>query len=498
MSQATPSHASASAGVSLPSPDSGPTSRRRTRGRAQRRLSTGWRGVDPAMPGPAGRPGVGVLPEFVKDPFELLRGYAGEYGDVFTVPLPMWNLVVVNHPDLVDQVMNDRTGTFSMIGPLEQVVAKTIGAALPMMEGESFRKRRRSLTPMFGRRHLANIADAIVDEFTQHIDRWDAFVESGEVVDLQHEIAQVTLPAFLRAMYSTALSDAEIAQADRDLRLLMRTVAAGVLLSPPPSPLPIPGTDNLPMAWRRLRRLVNRLIDDRLANPIEGTDLLGLLLDSRYEDGTSLSRKDLATELIVLMAGGYETVVSSLSHTLAHLCLNPEPAQRLYDEVDALGGISPGLEHLEQLSWTKACFDEGQRLQGHPMNPRMALKDTELAGFRIPRGTLVGTSVYTLQRDERWWADPDAYDPTRFVDKEVALARPNLAFIPFGAGPHHCIGSGLAYMNAQFLLALIFQRYRLTTPEGWQPRHASTFSVTLKGGLPVTLTSAPTSPTQEV
>lgn len=489
MSRTSPHGASAES-ASIFSLDQGALVRPRSSRRAQRRLSTAWRGVDPTMPGPTGHPVLGVLPEFVKDPFELLRGYAGEYGDVFAVPLPLWNLVVVNHPDLVDQVMNDRSGTFSMIGPLEQFVARTIGAALPMMEGESFRRRRRTLTPMFGRRHLANIADAVVDEFTRRIERWERFVDSGEVVDLQHEIAQVTLPAFLRAMYSAAVTEEEIAQLDRDLRLLMRTVASGVLLSPPPNPLPIPGTDSLPLAWRRLRRTVNRLVDDRLANPIEGTDLLGLLLDSRYEDGTGLSRKDLTTELIVLMAGGYETVVASLTHTLAHLCLNPGPAERLYDEVAELEGVSPGLADLDRLVWAKACFDEGQRLQGHPMNPRIALTDTQLAGFFIPRGTLVGTSVYTLHRDQRWWPDGDSYDPTRFTDKEVVHARPNLAFIPFGAGPHHCIGSGLAYMNAQFLLALIFQRYRLHTAPGWQPRHASTFSVTLKGGLPVTLTRA--------
>lgn len=439
------------------------------------------------MPGPRGLPGVGVLPSFARDPFESVRGWAREYGDVFHVPVPGWNLVMINHPQLVDQVMNDRDGRFSMIGPAEHVVTRALGASLPMMEGERFRRRRRTLTPMFGRRHLARIAETVADEFVLRMAAWDQWAESGQVVDLQHEIAKVTLPAFLRAMYSTAVTEAEIAQLDRDLRLMLRTVAAGVLLGPPPNPLPIPGTESLPLAWRRLRRTVERIVDHRMAHPTTETDLLGLLLDARYDDGSGISRKDLVTELIVLMAGGYETVVASLSHTLAHLCLNEEASARLYDEVEALGGAVPTLDDLSRLTWTKACFDEGQRLQGHPMNPRLAMVDTELAGFTIPRGTLVGTPVYTLHRDERWWSDPDRYDPQRFADRAQVLARPNLAFIPFGAGPHHCIGSGMAYMNAQFLLSLIHQRFRLAVPEGWRPRHASTFSITLRGGLPVTL-----------
>jgi cytochrome P450 len=214
-------------------------------------------------------------------------------------------------------------------------------------------------------------------------------------------------------------------------------------------------------------------------------------MSARYEDGTPISRKDLATELIILLAGGYETVVASLSWTLALLSGNPGPRQLLVDEVNELRYRTLGFDDLERLSWTKACFDEGQRLQGHPFHPRFAMVDDVIGGYRIPRGTLVGVSMHSLHRDPRWWgSEPDAYDPNRFYDKDIVAARPNLAFIPFGAGPHRCIGSALAYMNAQFLLALIYQRYELHTPPGWTPRHASTFSVTLRGGLPVTLTHA--------
>lgn len=470
----------------------GPVTKHATaRRRGTRRLSTGWRRVDPALPGPQGRRVLGVFKDYRRDPFETLRGMVEEYGDVFHLPLPLLNVVVINHPELVNAVLGDRTETFSMIGPFEGLTARTIGSSLPMMEGDRFKKRRRTLTPMFSRRHLASIAGAITDEFASRLDRWERFVETGETIDLQHELAQVTLPAFLRAMYTTALSEEELAQTDKDLRLLMRTIAAGALLAPPPVPVPLPGVENLPSAWRRMRKLVNRLIDERLANPIEGTDLLQLLLDSRYEDGGALSRKDLAMELIILMAGGYETVVASLSHTLAHLCLNAGPADLLYAEIDALEGAVPTLEDLSRLEWAKACFDEGQRLQGHPFHPRITMRDTRLMDFHIPKGTIVGVPMYALQRDERWWPEGDRYDPTRFSDKDQVLARPAQAFIPFGAGPHHCIGSGMAYMNAQFLLALLFQRYRLQTTAGWTPTHASTFSCTLKGGLPVVLSRAP-------
>lgn len=221
---------------------------------------------------------------------------------------------------------------------------------------------------------------------------------------------------------------------------------------------------------------------------METPDLLGLLLEATYDDGSPLSERDLSMELMILMAGGYETVVASLSWTLALLLSHPDYLQRLYGEIDTLGGATPTPADLPQLPWVKACFDEGQRLQGHPLNPRFAMEDDVIGGYFIPQYSIVGPSLYSIHRDPRWWPNPDVYDPNRFMDEALAKDRPRLAFMPFGSGRHHCLGTGMAYMNAQFLLAIIFQRYRLTLPEGWEPKHHFNFSVTVDGGVPVTVT----------
>jgi cytochrome P450 len=85
---------------------------------------------------------------------------------------------------------------------------------------------------------------------------------------------------------------------------------------------------------------------------------------------------DLIAELAILIAGGYETVVASVSWTLALLATNPEALQRLIDEVDTLEGAAPQYADLNRLTWVKACFDEGQRLQGHPSTHESRCKTT--------------------------------------------------------------------------------------------------------------------------
>jgi len=111
----------------------------------------------------------------------------------------------------------------------------------------------------------------------------------------------------------------------------------------------------------------------------------------------------------------------------------------------------------------------------------------EIGGYPVPKGSMLAASVYAVHRDPRWWPEPERYDPIRFVDSAAVKQRPRLAFMAFGSGPHHCIGTSLAYMNAQFLLAIIFQRFRLSLPPEWVPHRHLALSTTVEGGLPVTI-----------
>lgn len=444
----------------------------------------------PRPPGPRGHPFVGVLPEFKADPFGYLQHLGRVYGDVYRLPLPLYDVVILNHPDHVRHVMSHRDGEYSLIGPAAGAAKRVLGASMQMMEGQEFRRRRKPLTPMMGRQRLTKVAATVAHEFDNRLARWDRFADSGESIDLQHEINGVVIPAFMRAMFTLQLSDTELHRLDVDIRTLMQSASSPLLLGSPPRLLP--GDGNPVQAWLRMRRWVQRRIEDRLAASEGYDDLLQVLLDARYEDGSPISRRDVVTEAIMLIGGGYETVVAALAWTLALLPQNPQAQQRLYDEVDGLGGVLPTYDDLERLQWAKACFDEGQRLQGLLLQPRFAMIDDVIGGYRIRRGSLIGLPIYALQRDPRWWGpDADNYEPNRFCDKEIVAARPNLAFMPFGAGPHRCFGAAMGYLEAQFLLAQIHQRFRIQTPPGWVPRHDPALPWPVKDGVPGLLTKAP-------
>jgi cytochrome P450 len=386
------------------------------------------------------------------------------YGDVYRLPLPSYDVVILNHPDHVRHVMNHRDGEYSMMGPVSWV-RHVLGASMNMLEGEKFRQRRKLLTPMMSRRQLTKIAAIVADESANQLAKWERFADSCHQIDLQDELASLLAPAFLRAVFSRTLPEDELHQVEADIRILFYSVAAPLFLGPPPRLLP--GAENPVQAWRRMRKWVNCQVEQRLSDARSYDDMMQVVLDARYRDGTPISRRDAITEMIMFIGGGYENTVAALSWTLWFLAHCPQAQQRLYDEVDALDGEVPTFDDLDRLRWAKACFDEGQRLQDHPFMPRFAMMDDTIGGYRIRRGNLVGIPLYALHRDPRWWGpNPDSYDPMRFYDKDIVAARPNLAFIPFSAGPHRCFGASMGYLQAQFLLAQIHQRFGIRTPVG--------------------------------
>ena len=153
---------------------------------------------------------------------------------------------------------------------------------------------------------------------------------------------------------------------------------------------------------------------------------------------------------------------------------------------DQLGDRVPGLDDLEQLAYLKAAFDEGLRLQGHPLIPRELANDEVLGGYTIPAGTMVTMSTWVMHRDPALWDAPAEFRPERYLGEENA-GRNRWQSLPFGGGPRVCIGINFAYMEATYVLAMLLSRYQLEVDPDWELRPTYVFNVILDGGLPVTV-----------
>jgi cytochrome P450 len=195
-------------------------------------------------------------------------------------------------------------------------------------------------------------------------------------------------------------------------------------------------------------------------------------------------------ELVTLLLAGHETTASTLSWTFHLLGRHPQVWDRLHAEVvEVLGDRLPTYEDIPRLKYTSMVLQEVMRL--YPpvwILPRQAREPDEIGGYHVPAGADVLICPYTLHRHPGLWTEPDRFDPDRF-DTGHASGRARYAYIPFGAGPRVCIGSGLGLLEATIVTACVVRELRLATVPGYEVRAEPMLTLRVRGGLPMTVRS---------
>jgi cytochrome P450 len=189
-----------------------------------------------------------------------------------------------------------------------------------------------------------------------------------------------------------------------------------------------------------------------------------MLMNARdKETGDPMSDRQLIDEVMTLVVAGHETTASGLNWTWYLLSQHPQADERLHAEVRAAPQMTaPSLAQMETLSYTQQIVNEALRL--YPpgwLLSRRAIGADVLAGYPIAPGTDLLLSPYLLHRHPRYWSEPDAFRPERFAPEHEA-DRPRFAYMPFAAGPRHCIGETFALYEMLVHLYKVARRFSLT------------------------------------
>jgi cytochrome P450 len=187
-----------------------------------------------------------------------------------------------------------------------------------------------------------------------------------------------------------------------------------------------------------------------------------MLMSARDKDtGAAMSERQLIDEIMTLVIAGHETTASVLNWTWYLLSQHPQVEARVHQEISGRKPATPGLGHLEALEFTHQVLKETMRL--YPpgwLLSREAIGPDRLGGYDIPAGANILVPLYLVHRHPRFWKDPDAFLPERFTPEQDA-ERPRFAYMPFAAGPRHCIGETLAVYEMLLHLCKIVPSYRL-------------------------------------
>lgn len=416
----------------------------------------------PIAPGPRYRTPFAFLRDIRTDILGFLEGMHGRYGDVVCARPGWLYSYLVCRPEHAKHVLVDNHKAYRK-GVVFQNLRRVAGDGLILSEGELWKRQRRLIGPSFHRKRIAEMGPLVVGAIQDLLDRWETDHRDGEPFDVLPEMSKLALDAVCRAMFGTDILD----RADTFHRTVGEALAYANYLINTFLPLPFwfPTRRNL-RARRTLREgqeMIREIIRSHRERGVDQGDLLSTMLAARDDEtGEGMSERQLLDEMQTFLVAGHETTAVALAWAFHLLGRDPEAAQRLRDEVDAVvGSRPPGFEDVPRLGFARRVIDESLRLYPPALaTGRQALEEDAIDGWRIPKRANVTISIWVTHRHPELWDEPERFDPDRFLP-ERSQGRPRLAYLPFGAGPRRCIGEDFALIEATLALASIAQRFRV-------------------------------------
>jgi cytochrome P450 len=402
----------------------------------------------------------------LREPLAFLQEMARDYGDIASIRIGPFHSYVINHPNLIREVLVTKGKSFVKWEAQKRVFRKIDGNGLINSEGDFWLRQRRLIQKAFQHRRLGRYAEMIVALTRRRLDRWTA----GALINLDPEMSELALEIAGETLFGVDLRD-QSAWLGETAEVLRETFIRE-FLAPVPLPdwLPLPSKRRMRRAIGKLDAFITGIIRDRRASGEDRGDLLSMLLLAVDEqgDGTGMTDQQARDEAVTLFNAGHDSTSAALAWTCYFLARDPGVQERLRKEVEAvLGERAATYEDLPRLTFTDTVVKESLRIcpPTSALFARQAITEVEIGGYWLARGGLVSLSPYVTQRDPRWFPKPERFDPDRFGPGRVEDI-PEYAYFPFGAGPHVCIGNTFAMMEITLIVATLVQRFQLELGPG--------------------------------
>jgi cytochrome P450 len=412
-----------------------------------------------------------------QDPLGYLSQIAVEKGDVARMGFGGREFVLLNDPERIEELLLWNAAGLEKFPRIERTKG-LFGEGLLTSEEPLHLRQRRLAQPAFHRERLAGYATEMVAATKRMTAGW----RDGEQRNAAFDMGQLALDIVSRTLFTTQTSSQALTIA-RALDCVVETL--NHLVTPWGSlllGLPTQTRRRYREALGELDRVIYGLIAERRAQAEPGDDLMGMLMRALDEEtGKGMDDLQLRDELMTIFVAGHDTTANALAWTLYLLSQHPEHRARVEEEVDrVLGGREAGMGDVGQLVVTTKVFREALRM--YPpvwILGRRLLRDVELSGVKLKRGTVVLVSMAVLHRRPKLYPEPDRFDPDRGEPEH------RFAYLPFGAGTRLCIGERFAWMEGVLCLATMAQRWRLDVVEGAVVEPHPLLTLRPRNGLPV-------------
>lgn len=413
---------------------------------------------------------------FVHNPIPVMDDYIEEYGDSFYLYMGgIKKCLVTSNPNIIRHVFQKNHKNYEKSELQTKMLAHYVGKGLLTSEGEYWFRQRRLIQPGFHKNRIKNLVTLIQDVVDTHLEELEP--SRGKVIDVYPKMMEVAFKIIGNAMFSNAATDEDLKTIESAILRVQQFIINRVRQ---PFMQPWYWLKGDMKKYKNLAGEIEQVILGIIANRKElkeqPDDLLGMLINTRYEDnGEPMSEEQLLWESNILFVAGHETTANSLSWMLYLLAEHKAVAQKLSAEIEQQLGDAPlSFEALMKMPYLNAVILETMRLYPPAwISDRVAKGDDEVEGHKIPANTMVLALLYHSHHREEDWDEPMRFNPDRFLN----VKNPN-AYFPFGAGPRMCIGNNFAMLEMQIFLIQFLKKFKVDIHS--ETDHAYKALITLK------------------
>jgi cytochrome P450 len=385
-----------------------------------------------------------VLLDIERNSLQFLLNVHKDYGGLVHYMHGPAHVYSVSDPVLIHQVLVEQYDKMARAPIAHNHLSKFLGQGLLLSSGARHRTQRRLLQPLFTPSVVSRYASTILDCTHQLMATW----KNGEVRDITQDMINLTMDIVYRAIfgsYATA-SSAEVRGAITTMQQYM-----GEALRHTPKIT----EQECQNAVSVLDKAISEMIVQRRSST--GDDLLSLLMNAQDpETGQAMDPQQIHDEALTFFVAGQESSAVALTWLWYLLAEHPKAEDRTLGElVRKLQSREVTSDDVQGLPYVEQCIKEALRLYPPAwLIGRTPTESVQIGGYTIQPGDHIAISPWVIHRNPQTFADPEQFIPERF-----STDPPKYTYLPFGAGPHVCIGQPFAVLEMLLIVATILRQY---------------------------------------
>ena len=432
------------------------------------------------LPSPPALPLVGNAMQFDRARMhQQVERWALEYGSFFSFRIGRRRILVVADHAVMGALLRDRPDGFRRTKRLAEITGEIGSAAVGVFgaEGDVWRRQRKMVMAGFDPRHLRAYFPSLVKVSERLAGRWGRAADADSAIDLQGDLMRFTVDTVsglaFGAEVNTLESDDDVIQ--RHLDKIFPAIFRRLMAAVP--------------TWRWWKSAADRELDEsveaisvaiqgfiaaarkRLEDPARRAapeNLLEAMIVAADDPQSGITANEIRGNVLTMLLAGEDTTANTLAWAIWLLSRHPECFARARAEVDAHVGDPAAwtIERFAELDYVEACTNETLRLR--PVAPFLmlqALRETTVAGIRIPADTVIWGALRSDSLRDEHFADAERFLPERWLGAHAtpSASSANRIAMPFGAGPRVCPGRHLAMLEIKMALAVLLGRFDIAS-----------------------------------